>query len=424
MVDFLDVLNTYIESQGLSAKSTTLLTGLAGVLCITLLSFVVGYISKNLVLGVVKKIIAKSKTEWDDLLVERNVLDKLFMLLPAFAFYALSKHLLHSHPLLEGFLTNVSSIYVICIVVSVLDSVFDLLLDVYNRFEISQSFPIKSFVQVLKVVIYLVGGVLIISIFAGKSPVYILSGMGALTAVLMLIFKDPILGLVAGIQLTKNDMVRVGDWIEMPKYGADGSVIDLALTTVKVQNWDNTVTTVPTYALISDSFKNWRYMSASGGRRIKRSFFIDLNSVEFCTEEMLQRFNKVQYVSEHIQKKQDEISKYNDDNKIDLESLANGRRMTNLGVLRAYMESYLRNHSMISKELTLMVRQLEPTAEGLPIQIYCFSTDKRWVNYEGIQSDIYDHFIAVVPVFDLRLFQRPAGRDFTSNDPLGNNFTF
>jgi miniconductance mechanosensitive channel len=228
----------------------------------------------------------------------------------------------------------------------------------------------------------------------------------------MLIFKDPILGLVAGIQLTKNNMIQVGDWIEMPKYHADGNVIDLALTTVKVQNWDNTVTTIPTYALISDSFKNWRHMSTSGGRRIKRSFFIDLKSVKFCTEEMLQRFSKIQYIAAHIEKKQSEISKYNEENKVDLESLANGRRMTNLGVLRAYMIAYLRNHRMISQELTLMVRQLEPTENGLPIQVYCFSTDKNWVNYESIQSDIYDHFIAVVPVFDLRLFQRPSGHDF------------
>lgn len=189
-------------------------------------------------------------------------------------------------------------------------------------------------------------------------------------------------------------------------------MIDLGLTTVKVKNWDNTVTTIPTYALISDSFKNWRYMSDSGGRRIKRAFKIDLNSVRFCTEEMLQRFSKVEYIAEYIANKQQEILKYNEEHKVDLQSLANGRRMTNLGVLRAYMEAYLRNHPMISKELTLMVRQLEPTENGLPVEVYCFSADKRWVFYEQIQSDIYDHLIAVVPTFDLRLFQRPSGHDF------------
>lgn len=413
MPDFLDIFRTYIESYGLSPKAAQLVTGLTGIVVITVLSLIIGYISGKLILKWIKISIGRSKTEWDDLLIKWKVLDKIFLLIPAFAFYTLSKHLLVTHPALEKVLTHFSVVFLIVIAIAVLDSALDMLLDIYYRFDFSHSFPIKSFVQVIKVIVYLVGGVLIISTVIGKTPVYILSGMGALTAVLMLIFKDPILGLVAGIQLTKNDMVKIGDWVEMPKYGADGNVIDIALTTVKVQNFDNTVTTVPTYAMISDSFKNWQHMSSSGGRRIKRSFYIDMSSVKFCNEEMLNRFRKVQYIAEYIAAKQDEITKHNQDNNVDLESLANGRRMTNLGVLRAYMQACLRNHPMISKELTLMVRQLEPTPDGLPIQVYCFSIDKVWVNYEAIQSDIYDHFIAVVPEFDLRLFQRPSGADLS-----------
>lgn len=412
MAGFLDLLNSYVVDHGASARMAGIITGLTGVVIITLVSLLIGYLCSKLILNWIKKLIARSRTELDDLLVKRKVLDKLLLLVPAFVFYALSNHLLAAYSGFAAFFTHASAVFIILIVVVALESALDVLMDLYHRFGLSFPFPVKSFVQVLKVVIYLVGGILVISTIIGKTPVYILSGMGALTAVLMLIFKDPILGLVAGIQLTKNEMVKVGDWIEMPKYGADGTVVDLALTTVKVRNFDNTVTTVPTYALISDSFKNWRYMSCSQGRRIKRSFFIDMNSIRFCDEEMLRRFSRIQYISEYIGAKQEEIRKYNEDNKVDLESLANGRRMTNLGVLRAYMEAYLRNHPVISKELTLMVRQLEPTPDGLPVQVYCFSTDKAWVNYERIQADIYDHFLAVVPAFDLRLFQNPTGADF------------
>ena len=413
MVNFLDIIKAYLQNQGVAPEIAQLISGLTGVLIITIISLIVGYITSKLVLTYIKKLIVRSKTDWDDLLVKRKVLDKLFMLAPVFVFYVLSKYLLANYPILSGLLAHGSAVCIILLVIFALESTLDMLLDVYHKVGLSFPFPVKSVVQVLKVFIYLIGIVLIISTIIGKTPVYILSGMGALTAVLMLVFKDPILGLVAGIQLTKNDMVRVGDWIEMPKYGADGNVIDLALTTVKVQNFDNTVTTVPTYALISDSFRNWRYMSCSQGRRIKRAFYIDMNSVKFCSEEMLRRFSKIQYISEYINSKQEEITKHNEDNKVNLESLANGRRMTNIGVLRAYMEAYLKNHPMISKDLTLMVRQLEPTPDGLPIQVYCFSLDKVWVNYEAIQSDIYDHFIAVVPEFDLRLFQRPSGADLS-----------
>jgi miniconductance mechanosensitive channel len=241
---------------------------------------------------------------------------------------------------------------------------------------------------------------------------YFLSGLGALTAVLLLVFKDTILGFVAGIQLSANKMVAVGDWIEMPKYGADGDVIDVALTTVKVQNFDKTITTIPAYALISDSFKNWRGMFQSGGRRIKRAVHIDMQTVMFCNEEMLARFAKIQYISEYIQRKKEELEKHNAKHQVDNSNLVNGRRMTNVGTFRAYVTEYLKNHPKIHRELTFLVRQLAPGESGLPIEIYVFTNDTEWAHYEAIQADIFDHILAVLPEFDLRVFQNPSGMDF------------
>lgn len=229
----------------------------------------------------------------------------------------------------------------------------------------------------------------------------------------MFIFKDAILGFVAGIQLSANRMVANGDWIEMPKYGANGDIIEIALTTVKVQNWDKTITTIPTYALITESFKNWRGMSESGGRRIKRSISIDMNTIQFCTEEMLQRFSKIQYIADYIEKTKLALQESNKLEQVDNSSLVNGIRMTNIGTFRAYVKAYLMSHPMINQEMTFLVRQLAPTEHGLPIEIYVFSKDQDWANYENIQADIFDHILAVVPEFDLRVFQDPSGMDFS-----------
>ncbi len=228
----------------------------------------------------------------------------------------------------------------------------------------------------------------------------------------MLVFKDTILGLVAGIQLTANRMVAEGDWIEMPRYGADGSILEVTLTTVKVQNWDKTITTVPTCALISESFKNWSGMQESGGRRIKRALYVDMSSIRFCSEEMIKRFSSIQYISEYVEKKRTELAEHNRTAEVDDSSLANGRRMTNIGTFRAYVEAYLKNHPMVSSEMTFIIRQLAPGEHGLPIEIYVFCKDTRWAHYEAAQADIFDHILAVLPEFDLRVFQSPAGSDF------------
>jgi len=381
-----------------------------GVICI---SVFVNYLAKNLIVRVLHLFIRKSKIKWDDKLAQRKVFHKLSHLAPIIV---LSRFL----PVIWGvqsdggkIIESGIKIYITVIVLMVVDSLLGALQDIYRGFKWSKQVPIKSFLQVFKLIVFFIGGLYIVATIMDKNPAVLFGSLGALTAVLMLVFKDAILGLTAGIQLTTNRMLAIGDWLEMPKYGADGDVLEITLTTVKVQNWDNTITTIPTYALISDAFKNWRGMTESDGRRIKRSLYLDINTIRFCDEEMLQRFSKIQFIKEYIDQTKQELKKYNKERRVDNSSLANGRRMTNIGTFRAYIEAYLRNHPQVNQDLTLLVRQLEPTPHGLPIQIYIFSKEKRWVPYEDIQSDLFDHFLAVLPEFDLQAFQEPSGKDFT-----------
>lgn len=271
--------------------------------------------------------------------------------------------------------------------------------------------PVRGIFQSIKLVASILAVIYAISLVVGKSPAILLSGLGAMTAVLLLVFKDSILGLVAGIQLSANDMLAVGDWLEMPKYGADGDVIDIGLTTVKVRNWDKTITTIPTYALISDSFKNWRGMSEAGGRRIKRAINIDATSVQFLDEADIKRLRRAKLLSEYMENKIAEIKKYNEENAGDDNSAVSVRRLTNLGTFRAYMTAYLKANKNIHANMTQMVRQLDPGAEGIPLEVYAFTSRTEWVIYEGIQSDIFDHIFAVLPEFGLRVYQNPTGHD-------------
>ncbi|MEE3650716.1 MULTISPECIES: mechanosensitive ion channel family protein [unclassified Brenneria] len=304
-----------------------------------------------------------------------------------------------------------SQVWIMVFALLVLFSLLDILLAVSSRAKIATQLPLRGLFQSLKLIATIVIGIMVVSLLIGKSPLLLISGLGAMTAVLMLVFKDPIMGLVAGIQLSANDMLSLGDWLEMPKYGADGAVTDIGLTTVKVKNWDNTITTIPTYALISDSFKNWRSMSESGGRRIKRSVNIDTTSVHFMTEEEQARLIRSKLLSPYIQNKTSELERHNAQTDADLASPLNGRRLTNLGTFRAYLQAYLRAHPGIHKGMTLMVRQLAPTPEGLPLEIYAFTNTTAWVEYESIQSDIFDHIFAILPEFDLRVHQTPTGND-------------
>ncbi len=413
----LDMLQNWLSQTGLPIPFAIWMSRATVGIWVLILSAIANYLVKRFALSTLKYIISKTRTTWDDAIVQHKVLDRFSHLAPAFIIYNLAHWPFTNLPpdTKSHYVSLVQDgvlIYVILIGFFVIDAFLNAALDIINRYAIGKKIPAKGFAQVIKIIFAGVSGILIFSILLEKNPTYFLSGLGAMTAVILLIFKDTILGLVAGIQLSANKMVSVGDWIEMPKYGADGDVIDVALTTVKVQNWDKTITTIPAYALISDSFKNWRGMQDSGGRRIKRAIHIDMQTVKFCTEDMLARFAKIRYISDYIQKKKDELARHNAEQNIDNSSLVNGRRMTNVGTFRAYVTAYLKNHPKIHQDMTFLVRQLAPTEHGLPIEIYVFSNDIAWANYEGIQADIFDHIIAVIPEFDLRVFQAPSGNDF------------
>jgi miniconductance mechanosensitive channel len=377
------------------------------VLFIAVICFAANFITKKVVIRVIAHFVTKNKFKWDKILLERKVFHRLSHIVPAIIIYSFSS----TFPAYQGLIEKGAAAYLIIVGLIIINTLLYAINDIYQTYEISKIKPIKGYIQVVNIILIILGAVVVIANLIGKSPLILLSGFGALSAILMLVFKDSILGLVAGIQLAANDMVRVGDWIEMPKYGADGDIIDISLNTVKVQNWDKTITMIPSYALISDSFKNWRGMQTSGGRRIKRSLFIDTSSISFCTEAMTEKFINIEYLSDYIINKEREIEEYNAKNEINRSNPVNGRAMTNIGVFRTYISNYLQNHPGIHQEMTLMVRQLAPTEYGLPIEIYAFTNDIRWAVYESVQADIFDHLFAVAPEFGLRLFQNPSGND-------------
>ena len=387
------------------------LAGTALVLLIAVLATLIGVIAHQVLVKLTVKLAGQTRTQWDDMLVKRGVFKGLAQLAPGVAVYLLADAWLPPLPLVNGIVHVVASLWLLVASLLTLIAVVDAGHDIYNSYDFARQMPIQGPLQVIKLLLILVAIILAIAILIGKSPLLLFSGLGAMTAVLMLVFKDPLLGFVAGIQLSSNRMLAIGDWLEMPKYGADGDVIEIGMTTVKVQNWDKTITTIPTYALISDSFKNWRGMSDSGGRRIKRAVFVDMTSIRFLSEDDLERLRRAELLSEYITAKREEIAAHNLANKIDPASPINGRKLTNIGTFRAYLVQYLRQHAQITQEMTLIVRQLQPTPEGLPLELYCFSSDTRWAEYENIQSDIFDHVLAALAEFDLRVYQSPTGAD-------------
>ena len=404
----------FIEGLGVISAVASPLAHAFGFLCVLLLAWIAFLISKRELLHIVEAIIQKTEARWDDQLIEHRVLFWLAHLAPGIVIYLLAPVALEGADRFISILRGGAQIYMIVVGLFAVDALLNTCLAIYNTFAISQQVPIRSFIQVAKIIIYLIAVIVILASIIGRSPVFLLSGMGVLASVLMLVFKDAILGFVGGIQLTANRMLAKGDWIAMPSHDADGDVIEISLTTVKVQNWDKTVTTIPTYALITNSFKNWRGMSESGGRRIKRALYVDMNTIRLCTPEMLERFSKIQYIAEYIQNKQVELASWNKERNVDDNVQVNGRRLTNVGTFRAYIRSYLINHPKIHNEMTMLVRQLHPTEYGLPIEVYCFSNDQAWANYEDLQGDIFDHILAVAPEFGLRIFQNPSGSDLQS----------
>lgn len=380
----------------------------AAFLSLMLLSVLVYYVARYIIHRTLFVFIHRSSWEYDDILIKNKVISRASYLVPSYVISTFAPNALPGFPKAFDFVQDSIEVYVIFVVMLILSGVISSIHDIYNTFEVSKSKPIKGLMQVIKIIMFIVGTLMIIATIVGRDLNTLLLGLGTLSAVLMLVFKDPILGFVGGIQLSQNDMVRIGDWITMPKYGADGEVLEITLTTVKVQNWDKTITTIPTYSMVTDYFQNWRGMQESGGRRIKRHIAIDMESVKFCTPEMLERFQKFHLVKNYLVAKEEEVKAYNTENKLDTSVLVNGRRQTNLGVFRAYMLEYLRNHPFIHQEMTLMVRQLQPTEKGLPMELYVFSNRQEWIAYENLQSDIFDHVLAVIPQFELRVFQNPT----------------
>jgi miniconductance mechanosensitive channel len=412
-----EALVNWLTLQGMPENLAAHVLSAAVVLAIAVVSFIADAVSRRVIVRGLAVFIRKSKASWDDALLERKVLNRLAHIAPALVVYVSVPLAFPEATVLVSFLRSAAFIYMVVITLLAAGGMLNVFQELSERSELARKFHTKGFVQAAKIVLFFIGGILILSSLTSKSPLFFLSGLGALTAVLMLVFKDAILGFVAGIQLSTNNMVSKGDWIEMPQFGADGDVVDVSLTTVKVQNWDKTVTTIPTYALISQSFRNWQGMQESGGRRIKRSIYIDMSSIRFLDEGMLGRLLKIQYIKEYLDRRAREIEDWNRERHVDYSNLINGRRLTNIGTFRAYVAAYLRNHPMVNQDMTFLIRHLQPTEHGLPLEIYVFSRDKAWANYEAIQADIFDHLLASVPEFDLRVYQSPSGGDFRSLKP-------
>ncbi|CAA0111349.1 Miniconductance mechanosensitive channel YbdG [Halioglobus japonicus] len=393
------------------------LPDIAAVLFLIITAWLAYLMTSRVLLAVVHRLAARTSATWDDAFIKNRVGRKLAQLVPVYVVYEGVGKLANINGKVEALVTNIASAYMIVVMVITVIAILSSANDIYESNPRARQRPIKGFIQLLQLAVVILGVLLFISALMDESPVLLLSGFGAMTAVLLLVFKDTLLSLVASVQLTAQDMVRVGDWIEVPQFGADGDVVDVELHTIKVQNWDKTITTIPTHRLISDSFKNWRGMSLSGGRRIKRALYLDASSVHFMSEQEIESCSRFFLLEEYLAEKRGELSEYNQslgtEAKADSDIAVNMRRLTNIGTFRAYAERYLQCHPQIHKGMTLMVRQLPPGPQGIPIELYCFTTTTVWGDYEAIQADIFDHLLAIIPEFGLRLFQQPAGTEFT-----------
>ncbi len=408
----IDWLTGWLIGLGVEETSTMYLKLVILLFILFILSYVTNLIVKKILIRSIRLVIKKTKTVWDDALVENKVFITLSHIAPAIVIYLTTPYVFEDFAGAIPYILRLVNAYISTVLIIVIINFLNTLKYYSGNTKLFKDNPLDSYFQLVKIAIYIIGGIIILSFLLNKSLLYFFSALGAMTVVLLLIFKDTIMGFVASIQLSVNDMTQIGDWVSMPKYGADGDVIEMNLTTIKIQNWDKTITTIPTYAFISESFKNWRGMSESGGRRIKRSLNIKISSIKFCTLEMLERFKKFQLIKDYIEEKNNKIEEYNKENKIDKSYLINGRHLTNIGIFRVYAEAYVKNNPDINLNMTCMVRQLLPTEKGLPIEIYTFSNRQEWVTYEGIMSDMFDHLIAAVPEFELEVFQNPTGTDF------------
>ena len=397
-----------IEEMGIEINHTNSLVIIFGIIFLT--AIIVHLILHRLVLRTFEKRAQASSHLWLQIITQNKLFHRLAFTLQGIIVNVQAVLWLQKGSEAAEILTTVAQLWVMLYALLSFFSLLDVIFNLSQKMATASQMPLKGIFQGIKLVSAILVGILMISLLLGQSPAILISGLGAMAAVLMLVFKDPILGLVAGIQLSANDMLKLGDWLEMPKYGADGAVTDIGLTTVKVRNWDNTITTIPTWSLVSDSFKNWSGMSASGGRRIKRSLNIDTTSVHFLDEQEQERLIQARLLKPYMDSRYQEISLWNQEYGSD-DSVLNLRKMTNIGTFRAYLNEYLRNHPKIRKDMTLMVRQLAPDNNGLPIEIYAFTNTVIWAEYESIQADIFDHIFAVVEEFGLRIHQSPTGND-------------
>ena len=412
-MEILQSIDNLLISWGISPSLADSLDQFIAFALVLVIAFLADAVCRHILLKIVAHLVRKTKATWDDIVFDHKVMVHLSrMVAPVIIYIFVPVAFAEAGSATLAFIQRICLIYIIITFLSFINSFLKAVYTVYSAKEQLRDRPLKGMLQTVQVILWFVGAIVIVSILINKSPVSLLAGLGASAAILMLVFKDSIMGFVSGVQLSANDMLKVGDWIAMPKYGADGTVIEVTLNTVKVRNWDNTIVTIPPYLLVSDSFQNWRGMRESGGRRVKRSINIDMTSVKFCTPEMLAKYRKIRLLKDYVEHTEQVIADYNEKNHIDNSILVNGRRQTNLGVFRAYLTAYLKSLPDVNQELTCMVRQLQPTDHGIPMELYFFCSLKDWVPYEGVQADVFDHVLAIIPEFDLQVFQSPSGRDF------------
>jgi len=404
------LLYNYLLKSGFNENSASLLNMISLLLIVLVIILLIHYLTKKIIIRIAYHLSEKSKTNFDDLLVLNKVPRNLARIIPVLTALAFTPDVFFDFPYTETLVTKGLQVFGIVLSLWIARSILNTLKDYLKTLPGLKDKPIDSYIQVFMIFAWLVGFLFAFTVITEKSLWKFFAALGTVSAVLILVFKDTLLGFIASIQISINDMVRIGDWITFDKYGADGDVVEINLSTVKVQNFDKTITTIPTYSLISDSFKNWRGMEEAGGRRMKRSLIIKQSMIRYLTKDDISRFERIELISDYIKKRQKDIDRYNREHHIDKSLLINGRNLTNIGVFRKYMETYLEQHAAVNKDMTIMVRQLSPTPQGIPIELYAFSKDKRWENYEYILADIFDHMLASVTYFDLETFERLSGK--------------
>ncbi|MDP8211014.1 MAG: mechanosensitive ion channel [Candidatus Stygibacter australis] len=406
-----NLIKDWLLELGLQSPQASVSASIISLIIMLSAAWIAYIFTNKVILRNIKRLIDKTRARWDNIFYDQKVFSRLSHLVPALIIYFGVTLVLPDFPRAVEAIQTAAYLYIVITALLVINAFLNALHKIYNTMPSSRNRPIKGIVQVIKIFVYILGFGIFVSIIFDKDLTSFFTGLGAMAAVIMLIFKDTILGFVAGIQLSANDMVSLGDWVEMPSRNADGIVTDISLNTVKIQNWDRTISTIPPYALITESFTNWRGMEESGGRRIKRSLYIDIKSICFLNSTDLEKLKKIQIIREYINDREKEVAVFNKQNQVDDSVLVNGRRLTNIGTFRRYVEEYLKQHPQIHNDMTFLVRQLQPTEKGLPLEIYVFSKDQRWAYYEGIQADIFDHLLAVIPEFSLSIYQYPGSDD-------------